>query len=132
MFPPNNMKFIFLVWTLCVLINYGQANINFKNPEPTPTDKSEDSIWYRFGLRQRHAPYIKSSIPTNHPPQGPLVGLGVHQRLLSSQSLHFLLGEILSIWSPSTHVNDRNSSRFHSDQIQLGSSSSFNWGKASQ
>ncbi|KAJ9070422.1 hypothetical protein DSO57_1039691 [Entomophthora muscae] len=64
--------------------------------------------------------------------QGPLVGLGVHQCLLSSQPLHSLLGKIPSIWSPSTHANDRNSSRFHSDQIQLGSSSPFNWGKASQ
>ncbi|KAJ9062663.1 hypothetical protein DSO57_1008426 [Entomophthora muscae] len=34
--------------------------------------------------------------PPNHSPQGPLVGLGVHQFLLSSQLLHSLLGKILS------------------------------------
>ncbi|KAJ9070401.1 hypothetical protein DSO57_1008441 [Entomophthora muscae] len=71
------MKFIFLLWTLCVLINYGQANVNFENPEPTPTDKSEDSISYRFGLRQRHAPYVETAqFPPIIHPKAPWLVLG--------------------------------------------------------
>ncbi|KAJ9065887.1 hypothetical protein DSO57_1015123 [Entomophthora muscae] len=55
------MKFIFLVWTFCVLISYGQANEKFETPKPTPTNKSEDSIWYCFGPCHCHAPYTETA-----------------------------------------------------------------------
>ncbi|KAJ9063410.1 hypothetical protein DSO57_1000003 [Entomophthora muscae] len=71
------MKFIFLVWTFCVLISHGQSNVNFETLKPTPTDKSEDSIWYRFGLRQQHAPYIETAqFPPIIHPKAPWLVLG--------------------------------------------------------
>ncbi|KAJ9057057.1 hypothetical protein DSO57_1026086 [Entomophthora muscae] len=67
--PSNNMKFIFLVWTFCKLISYGQVNVNFKTTKPTPTEKSEDSIWYHFEPRCCHAPYVETArlLPIIHP-----------------------------------------------------------------
>ncbi|KAJ9049560.1 hypothetical protein DSO57_1039612 [Entomophthora muscae] len=71
------MNFIFLIWTLCVLINFGQANVNFENPEPNPTEKSEDSIWYCFGPCQRHAPYVETAqSPSIIHPKAPWLVLG--------------------------------------------------------
>ncbi|KAJ9071047.1 hypothetical protein DSO57_1001293 [Entomophthora muscae] len=63
------MKSIFLVWDFCVLISYGQANVNFETPESTPTEKSEDSIWYCFGPRHCHASYVETAQfpPIIHP-----------------------------------------------------------------
>ncbi|KAJ9086164.1 hypothetical protein DSO57_1039663 [Entomophthora muscae] len=71
------MKFIFLVWTFCVLIGYGQANVNFKPPKPAPTNKSEDSIWYRFEPSQQHAPYVETAqLPPIINPKAPWLVLG--------------------------------------------------------
>ncbi|KAJ9062084.1 hypothetical protein DSO57_1014506 [Entomophthora muscae] len=90
---PNNMKFTFLVWSLCVLTNYGQANVNFKNPEPTPTDKSEDSIWYCFGPRQRHVPYVETAqFPPIIHPKAPWLVLGYTSVYYLLNHFTFFLG----------------------------------------
>ncbi|KAJ9056096.1 hypothetical protein DSO57_1036562 [Entomophthora muscae] len=73
----NSMKLILIVWAFCVLISYVQANVNFKTPEPTPVNKSEDSIWYRFGPRHRHAPYVEAAqFPPIIHPKAPWLVLG--------------------------------------------------------
>ncbi|KAJ9076453.1 hypothetical protein DSO57_1026024 [Entomophthora muscae] len=71
------MKFIFLVWTFCLLNSYGQANVNFEIHKPTPADKSEDSIWYHFGPHHCHAPYVVTAqfLPIIHP-KAPWLVLG--------------------------------------------------------
>ncbi|KAJ9068012.1 hypothetical protein DSO57_1039696 [Entomophthora muscae] len=79
------MKFIFLVWTFYVLISYGQANVTFKTPEPTPTYKSEDSIWYHFGPRCCHAPYVETA---QFPP---IIHLKAPWLVLGYTSVYYLL-----------------------------------------
>ncbi|KAJ9070570.1 hypothetical protein DSO57_1006620 [Entomophthora muscae] len=75
--PFNSLKFIFLLWAFCVLNSYRQANVNFKTPEPTPTNESEDSICYCFGPRCCHAPYAETTkFPPIIYPKAPWLVLG--------------------------------------------------------
>ncbi|KAJ9073055.1 hypothetical protein DSO57_1020712 [Entomophthora muscae] len=73
----NSMKNLLLMWVFCLLLGSCWANVNFRSPEPTPTDKSEGSIWNCFGPHYRHALYVEiARFPPIVHPQAPWLVLG--------------------------------------------------------